>query len=196
MCQRFSGELIVHQIKSHSINLSPNSECERGPTLGRKTCANPRKSYNVCTTSHLPIFSPQFLPRARVCVRNIQNSENVRLPKVQKYSTLPCSLARSASFSLFSVKNSSLLSILFTVGRLSCTDPFRIISLSLFQEVLFLFLTSNFFLSRVLKLTTAIYYISISYMLTFKFILICHLFVFPNLSVILTSECQQMISTF
>jgi len=144
------------------------------------------KSYNVCTTSHLPpphILPHHFLPRARVCVRNIQNSENVRLPKVQKYSTLPCSLARSASFSLFSVKNSSLLSILFTVGRLSCTDPFRIISLSLFQEVLFLFLTSNFFLSRVLKLTTAIYYISISYMLTFKFILICHLFVFQNLSV-------------
>ena len=105
-----------------------------------------------------PHLQLSFLMRASVCIKTSRIVKNVRLPKVQNIQ--PCrALARSASLSLFSVKSSSLLSILFTVGCLSCTDPFRIISLSLFQEVLFLFLTSNFFLSRVLKLTTAIYYI-------------------------------------
>jgi len=80
------------------------------------------KSYNVCTTSHLPpphILPHHFLPRARVCVRNIQNSENVRLPKVQKYSTLPCSLARSFGlfFSFFGEK------FIFAVDPVHCWSP-------------------------------------------------------------------------
>lgn len=155
MCQRFSGELIVHQIKSHSINLSPNSECERGPTLGRKTCANPRKSYNVCTTSHtLPL---PFLVRA--CAS--KTSKIVKMSVYQRCKNIQLCLF----FSFFGEK------FIFAVDPVHCWSPLVHRSIqnnfTLFPRSAFLFLfltcTSNFFLSRVLELTTAIYYISIIY---------------------------------
>ena len=104
-----------------------------------------------------PHLQLSFLMRASVCVKTSRIVKNVRLPKVQNIQ--PCrALARSASLSLFSVKSSSLLSILFTVGCLvhrSIQNNF-----TLFQSaILFLFLpyNSNFFLFKVLKLITAIY---------------------------------------
>ena len=95
---------------------------------------------------------------------------------------------------LFSVKSSSLLSTLFTVGFLLCRSIQNYFTLFP-SAILFLFLPYFQFLSfQSIEIDNC--YIYILYMLTFKFILICHLFVFPNLSVILTSECQRMISIF
>ena len=69
--------------QTRSANVAPPWEEKRVPILEKvTTCVQP-------PTYQPPHILPHFLPRARVCVRNIQNSENVRLPKVQKYSTLP-----------------------------------------------------------------------------------------------------------
>lgn len=153
--------------------------------------------YNLPTslpTSHLP-YPPTFLPRARVCVKNIRNSENVRLPKVQKYSTLPGSLG--LFFSFFGEK------FIFAVDPVHCwsplvrSHPFRIISH--FSKKCYSIPVFNVhfqFLSFQSIEIDNCYILYISYMLTFKFILICHLFVFPNLGVTLADSCQRMISIF
>jgi len=156
--------------------LSPNSECERGPpTLGRKSCANPRKNYNMCTTSHLPplLPPPHILPVSflvRACAS--KTSKIVKMSVYQRCKNIQLCLF----FSFFGEK------FIFAVDPVHCWSPLVHRSIQNNFTFLFLFLTctSNFFLSRVLELLYIIYR---SYMLTFKFILICHLFVFQNLSV-------------
>merc|ERR1719391_142171 len=78
----------------------------------------------MCTTTNSPhLLQPHILISnfpsscARLCIKTSRLVKNVRLPKVQNIQ--PCRarlLARSLS--LFFGENSSLLSILFTVGRL------------------------------------------------------------------------------
>ena len=136
------------------------------PTLGwRQLCANPRQSYNVYNQptnspppapTPYPHLQPSFLMRS--CIKTSKIVKNVRLPKVQKYSTLPraqntmCGLFFSFRWKVhLCCRPCSLLVS-------SCADPFRIISH--FFQVLFyscFYRTSNFFPSRVLKLITAIY---------------------------------------
>lgn len=103
--------------------------------------------------------------------------------KIFNLAARACSLGLFLSFS---VTNSSLLSILFTVGRLlhsSIQNNFTLFSKCYSIPV---FTVQLQFLSfQSIEIDNC--YIYILYMLTFKFILICHLFVFPNLSVILTS---------
>lgn len=96
--------------QTRSANVAPPWEEKRVPILEKvTTCVQPPTS---APTSPYP---PSFLPCARVCVENIQNSENVRLPKVQKYSTLPSSLG--LFFSFFGEK------FIFAVDPVHCWSP-------------------------------------------------------------------------
>jgi hypothetical protein len=144
-----------NQIKSHSINLTSNSECERGPREENvpilekvTTCVQPPTSH---TPSHiLPVF---FLVRA--CAS--KTSKIVKMSVYQRCKNIQLCLF----FSFFGEK------FIFAVDPVHCWSPLVHRSIqnnfTLFPRSAFLFLfltcTSNFFLSRVLKLTTAIYYI-------------------------------------
>ena len=118
------GRSICRQILS--ANLVPPWEENGVPILEKvTTCVQPPTSP----------YSPPNSFLVRACAS--ETSKIVKMSVYQRCKNIQlcraCSLVRPL-FLFFSVKNSSLLSILFTVGRLSCTDPFRIISLSLFQE--------------------------------------------------------------
>jgi hypothetical protein len=156
VCQWFAGELIG-QSNQESLDQFDVKLRVRTWSPGRKR-ANPRKSYNVCTTSQLPSQPPtshilplSFLVRAPAS----KTSEIVKMSVYQRCKNIQLCLF----FSFFGEK------FIFAVDPVHCWSPLVHRSIQNNFTFLFLFLTctSNFFLSRVLELTTAIYYISIIY---------------------------------
>ena len=127
MCQFFVGELISQSNQESVDQFVVKFGVQRGsqPSLwGEENCANPRQSYNMCTTTNSPtLLQPHILISnfpsscARLCIKTSRLVKNVRLPKVQNIQ--PCRarlLARSLSL-FFGDK------FIFAVDPVHCWSP-------------------------------------------------------------------------
>ena len=164
MCQWFADELISwsNQESVDQFVVKFGVRMWSQPRGWRQLCANPRQSYNVYNqfpSPHAPTPYPHLQPSflMRSCIKTSKIVKNVRLPKVQKYSTLPNTTCCGQFFS-FRWK------VHLCRFPVHCWLP--IVQPSIqnnFTLFLFLFLPYLQFLSRVLKLITAIYIIYVNF---------------------------------
>ena len=125
MCQWFVDELISRSNQESVDQFVVKFGVRRWsqPRGWRQLCANPRQSYNVYNQptppspapTPYPHLQPSFLMRS--CIKTSKIVKNVRLPKVQKYSTLPRRTQCAAPFSLFGEK------FIFAVDPVHCWFP-------------------------------------------------------------------------
>ena len=133
--------------QTRSANVAPPWEEKRVPILEKVT---------MCVQPPTSLPPPHILPVSflvRACAS--KTSKIVKMSVYQRCKNIQLCLF----FSFFGEK------FIFAVDPVHCWSPLVHRSIQNNFTFLFLFLTctSNFFLSRVLELTTAIYYISIIY---------------------------------